>query len=155
MLSKGFAGSGKPYRNVVPALVKQRGKFFNRIGMPIASDKHDPALLIQGLKKTINDAGSFFCHYLILNGERCGYKLCNFFQGNIIMAVPFLCGVLMISLESKVPNDSANIAQKGIGSLRRYGVPDPKIGIVYTFFGIKPVVQYVIGDLAANSSVFV
>lgn len=135
--------------------VKKIGKIFDRIGVPETSYKHDPDLLILCFEKSVDQFCNFFCRRFIFNGEGCGYAVGDFVKSSVIYTVPFLRGILMVFFECEVSDDTANITEERIRSLRRYCIPDSEISVVYAFFGIESVVQYVICDLYAFIAVFI
>jgi hypothetical protein len=82
----------------MPALVKHRGELFDGIGVPVTPDKHDPALPVQRLKKTVDLSGNFLRRGLILNRIRCGDAIYDLIQSDIVNAVSFLRGIRMVFL---------------------------------------------------------
>ena len=92
------------------AAVKARGKLFNRICVPIAPDKQNPAFPVQRRKEAVNHAGDLPCRNLILNGHGGGYAVRQLVQRDIVNAVSFLRGLFVVLLEGKVPHNAANVA---------------------------------------------
>ena len=45
---------------------------------------------------------------------------------------------------SKITNNMTYITYERIWSLRRYCIPNSEICVIYTFFGVKPIIQYII-----------
>lgn len=76
----------------MPALVKHSCELFDGIGVPVTSDKQDPALPVQRLKKTVDLFGNFLCRGLILNRIRCGDAIYDLIQSDVVNAVSF-CAV--------------------------------------------------------------
>ena len=90
--------------------MNKRGEVFDWICVPVASDKKDPALTVQRLKKRIDQPGDFLCCDFILDGERRWDAIRDLVQSSIVYTVSFFSGIPVIFFEREIPHDTANVA---------------------------------------------
>ena len=79
----------------------------------------------------------------------------KFFDAQVVIPLPLADGIVLITVDGYITDDAEHERRQRVGPLRRNGIPDAQISIVYAFLGVPGIVQYVHSDRPAYRAVFV
>ena len=125
------AGTKQGCFNLSLPAVEALCDFMNALPIPIPSDKENPGFIGYPTQKASNKLREFPDVVKLLHlVTKSRHIWLQFFKGTGEDTVPFLGGIVGVTIQRHIPGDSGKVSGMGVGTLRRDGVPHPQESIV-------------------------